>query len=178
MRILGVVLILFGLFLCLTIIAAPVGIFFVIVGVVCIVLGGRRKTVINNVVQVSSTPGSVMQANVVDNDNRSRGTRVIEPLRAHDPEHLSVRQPPLIDITPRAQTNGYAYDRAKWNALVQYDADIERVAKALTPYGEKYVDQFAAAYLALNDKDYLPKIIEKILESAKQDAAAGQAARG
>ncbi len=37
-------------------------------------------------------------------------------------------------------------------------------------YGQKYVDEFAAAYLALNDKDYLPAILRKIVASASRDS--------
>jgi hypothetical protein len=42
---------------------------------------------------------------------------------------------------------------------------------ALFPYGQKYVDQLATGYLALNDKEYLPMIVQKILATAKDDAA-------
>lgn len=67
-----------------------------------------------------------------------------------------------------------SYDLQKWNALVQYDADIKRIVDALMPFGQKYVDEFAQAFMALNDKNYLPQIIEKILASAKADASSGQ----
>ena len=62
-------------------------------------------------------------------------------------------------------------DKAKWKALVEYDPDISRIANALFPYGQKYVDQLATGYLALNDKEYLPMIVQKILATAKDDAA-------
>ena len=62
-------------------------------------------------------------------------------------------------------------DKAKWKALVEYDPDISRVVNALSPYGQKYVDQLATGYLALNDKEYLPMIVQKILATAKDDAA-------
>jgi hypothetical protein len=52
-----------------------------------------------------------------------------------------------------------------------YDPDIARIAAALKPYGEKYTDQFASAYLAINDKSYLAMIVQKIIATAKQDAA-------
>ncbi len=167
MRILGVVLILFGLLLCLTIFLAPLGFFLIFVGIVCVVLGGRQRTVINNVVQVSSTPGpSFQQANIPDADDRRRTLKTIEPPRfaEHDPS-------PLIDVTPRQpQTyNGFMYDKAKWDALVRYDSDISKVVEALAPYGQKYVDELAAGYLALNDKAYLPMIVQKIVANAKQD---------
>lgn len=64
-----------------------------------------------------------------------------------------------------------SFDLQKWNALVEYDADIKRIVDALAPFGQKYVDEFAQAFMALNDKKYLPQIIEKILATAKADAA-------
>ena len=72
---------------------------------------------------------------------------------------------------PPPVTEPAAYDFVRWNALVQYDADIKRIVDALTPFGQKYVDEFARAFMALNDKSYLPQIIENILATAKADAA-------
>ena len=181
MRILGAVLIVSGLIACLTIIGIPFGIFLIIVGIVCVAVGGHRRTVITNVVQVSNTPG-LQQAQIpLDVDEPLRRMRTIEPplydarpLERERPTPLSARrfEPQIIDPPAEEATrNPYAYDRKKWDALVQYDEDIGRVAKALQPYGEKYIDQFASAYLALNDKEYLPVIVKKILETAKQDGA-------
>jgi hypothetical protein len=71
--------------------------------------------------------------------------------------------PPPVEEVP-------TYDLVRWNALVQYDADIKRIVEALAPFGQKYIDEFAQAFMALNDKNYLPQIIEKILATAKADA--------
>lgn len=74
-------------------------------------------------------------------------------------------QPPSpVDEVP-------TYDLVRWNALVQYDADIKRIVDAFTPFGQKYIDEFAQAFMALNDKNYVPQIIEKILATAKAEAA-------
>ena len=67
-------------------------------------------------------------------------------------------------------TGPYSYDRQEWRALLSSDADISRLAKVLESYGQKYVDEFAAAYLALNDKDYLPAILRNIVASASRDS--------
>jgi hypothetical protein len=175
MRILGVVFIISGLLLCLTIFLAPLGFFLIFVGIICVVLGGRQRTVINNVVQVSTTPGpSFQQANIPDLDDRRRAPKTIEPPRFVENDQMGrSTPPPLIDVTPRQpQTyNGFTYDKAKWDALMRYDGDISRVVEALAPYGQKYVDELAAGYLAINDKAYLPMIIQKIVASAKQDRA-------
>lgn len=69
-------------------------------------------------------------------------------------------------------------DRAKWNALIEYDPAIASAVKEVSPFGEKWLDELASAYLALNDIKYLPNIVEGIVrraqlekeEVAKQDA--------
>lgn len=133
---------------------------------------GRRKVVINNVVSVNSAPAALpreMQSDFVDAQPRAprweplpepRDRQALPPPnRSHD------REPGLRTINPDP------YDKAKWKALVEYDPDISRVVSALSPYGQKYVDQLATGYLALNDKSYLPMIVQKILATAKEDAA-------
>jgi hypothetical protein len=164
MRIFGVILIVLGLLICLTIIGIPFGLFLMFIGTLCAVFGGRRRTVITNIVQVSTTPG-VQMAQVPHDDDYRDGSRTIEPPRA---------EPRLIN-PPRSSEHGsagYAYDRNKWNALVEYDGDIKRIVEGLQPYGQTYIDQLAAAFLALNDKEYLPVIVKKILETARQDKSA------
>ena len=74
--------------------------------------------------------------------------------------------------TPTTRT----FDEQKWRALAEFDPDLTRVDAALRPYGQKYVDQFAAEYLVLSDKSYIPRILEKIVETARQDAAEMKAA--
>lgn len=61
------------------------------------------------------------------------------------------------------------FDRVKWNALLQYDEDIASVAARLRPLGERWLDDFASSYLALNDKQYLPAIEQKIVSAAKAE---------
>jgi hypothetical protein len=173
MRIFGGLLIVLGLLFCLSIIGAVVGIPMILIGIVCLIVGGRRhKTVITNVVTVNSPEPRSPPENWSG-----------RPLR--DVPYFDPQAPPkLIDATPVRPTrdhtssnvhqtaNAKPYDEAKWEALVRYDTDIARVAAALKPYGEKYVDELAQAYLVLNDKQYLPMIIQKIVETAKKDAAA------
>jgi hypothetical protein len=80
--------------------------------------------------------------------------------------------------TLSGQLGSARYDSKKWNTLIQYDPDLTRIADALAPYGQKYLDQFAEAFLAINDKNYLPQIVQTILETAKMDAAASTASKG
>jgi hypothetical protein len=66
-------------------------------------------------------------------------------------------------------SGGAPFDRAKWNALVQYDKDIAAIAERLQPLGGKWLDEFASSYLALNDKKYIPNIEQKIVAAAKAE---------
>jgi hypothetical protein len=61
------------------------------------------------------------------------------------------------------------FDREKWNALLKYDQDIALIAEKLWPLGDKWIDEFARAYLVLNDKQYLPNITKKIIDDARKE---------
>jgi hypothetical protein len=61
------------------------------------------------------------------------------------------------------------YDKTKWNALLKYDDQIALVAEKLKPLGQRWVDEFASSYLALNDKSYLPQLVHKIIAAAKDE---------
>jgi hypothetical protein len=87
---------------------------------------------------------------------------------------------PTHHFAPVAQpgpTAPPAFDRAKWNALVKYDEDIGRLAGKIEQLGDKWVDVFAADYLALNDKSYLPGIVRRIIADAKAEEEAAEQAR-
>jgi hypothetical protein len=179
MRIFGAVLIFAGFLICLTIIGIPFGLFLMFIGVLCVIFGGRRRTVITNIVQVSTTPG-VQMAQVPHEGDYGDSVRTLEPPRQEprvvNPPRQTAwipRDSGIIDAAPLASTN-YGYDRKKFDALVAYDEDIKRIVDGLQPYGPKFVDQFAAAFLALNDKEYLPMIVKKILETARQEQAAAR----
>ena len=89
------------------------------------------------------------------------------------PEAARALVPPNADARAgrKNATSLHSYDTQKWRALLSSDGDIWRLAKALEPYGQKYVDEFAAAYLAVNDKDHLPMILRQIIASARGDSA-------
>jgi hypothetical protein len=61
------------------------------------------------------------------------------------------------------------FDRAKWDALIQYDKDIAAAVEQLRPLGKKWLDELAAAFLVLNDKTYLPKIVDQISTRARTE---------
>jgi hypothetical protein len=61
------------------------------------------------------------------------------------------------------------FDQQKWNALVQYDPDIKRAYDYVVPLGPTYVQRLATDYFALNDKAYLPQIVNKLVAEYNAD---------
>ena len=154
MRILGGVLIVFGLLLCLSIIGAFVGVPMIICGIVLVALGGRSPQ-ITNIVSVQNAPASRAdfgtQAPELSPAQREMRR---EPLLEH--AHFEAIQPPAV-----------AYDKGKWKTLVKYDPDIRLAAQRVRPFGDAYEDELAEAYLQVNDKAYLESIVKKIIEDAQ-----------
>lgn len=91
---------------------------------------------------------------------------VINQLINVDPnKNLEVVSPSSTNKSPLATTTA-KYDQAKWSALLKYDSDIASIADKIRPFGQKWLDEFASSYLALNDKQYLPEIEHKITIAA------------
>jgi HJR/Mrr/RecB family endonuclease len=67
------------------------------------------------------------------------------------------------------------FDRMRWNVLLQRDSDLVMVVSKLSQLGPKWADQFAASYLAVNDKNQLPSIVNKIIAAARIEYEQGQA---
>ena len=59
------------------------------------------------------------------------------------------------------------YDVDKWSALLKCDDDLAKVAEKLRLLGENCVDELARSYLLLNDKQYLPDIVRRIIADAR-----------
>src|ERR1700688_850126 len=155
MRILGWLFLVGGLLLCASILWAAPGFFCMGLGLIFLQIAERKRRRIKS----SASPF-----------DQSRPQVEPAPL----PEAAPAVIPPILDDGARAgpenATGLVSYDEQEWRALLSSDADISRLAKALEPYGRKYVDEFATAYLALNDKDYLPMILRKIIASASRDS--------
>jgi len=154
MRILGWLLLLCGLLLCVSVLwAAP--------GFVCMGLG-----LIFLQIAEQKRRSAKSAASPYDQSELWAGQAPI-------PEAASAINAPETDEDAGAGrenvTGPYSYNRQEWCELLRSDADILRLAKVLESYGQKYVDEFAAAYLAVNDKDYLPMILQRIVASARRD---------
>ena len=184
MRVFGIVLIILGFLISLSIVGAIIGIPMMIIGLICGLAGGRRRTVITNVVQV--THGAVAVPSDGDSSHRG-GSFHVEHQRTTPPLQRRLKELNPTPAAPNVIEGEFAehppapraYDYAKWAALVRHDADIARIVAALQPHGQKYVDELASAYLALNDKRYLNMIVQKIVADAQQERAqSGRQATG
>jgi len=153
MRILGWLLLLGGLLLCVSILWAAPGFVCMGLGLIFLQIAEQKRRSAKS----AASPYDQSEPHVE---------------QAPIPEAAWAVIPPETDEDAGAgrETGLHSYDRQKWRALLSSDADISRLAKALQPYGQKYVDEFAAAYLALNDKDYLPMILRQIIASARRDS--------
>jgi hypothetical protein len=60
------------------------------------------------------------------------------------------------------------YDLDKWRAVIKNDDAIAAVAEKLQPLGDKWVDEFARNYLAVNDKKQVWPIVQKIISDWRE----------
>lgn len=96
-------------------------------------------------------------------------------LAGHEPDMITItlERP---DVAPARVGNDAkssqspTYDHLKWNALVQYDAEIGAAASELRQLGSTWEGELAAAYLAIADKAYLAPIVAKLKEWASKEA--------
>src|ERR1043165_512426 len=173
MRIVGAIFIVLGFLVCLTIIGISFGLGMMFIGGLVVVFGGRRKTVITNVVQVTNAPAP--EQRYVPPPEIAIDVPEVRQVQRRDPPML----PPTIDITPRQEfahsplntlnASDDDYDRKKWQALLKYDPDLARVAEKMRQLGDHWVDELARSYLAINDKAYLPNIVNQIIADARKE---------
>lgn len=146
---LGSVLLIGGFLLCVSIVWAALGFFMMGLGLICLLIAEERNKRFQK-----------LTASRFD----ERHPRAEPRLSPEPAAPLSSKDEPPNSI-------GYSFDHEeKWKSLVENDPDLGRLVAVLVPYGQKYVDELARAYLVLNDKDYLPMIIKKIIASARKDA--------
>jgi hypothetical protein len=155
MRILGWLLLVGGLLLCVSILWAAPGFFCMGLGLIFLQIAERKRRKAKSAASpFDQSEPQAEQAQIPES------TRAV--VRPQGEEYAGAGRENV--------TGPYSYDRREWRALLSSDADISRLANVLESYGQKYVDEFAAAYLAVNDKEHLPAILQKIVASASRDS--------
>jgi hypothetical protein len=154
MRIAGWVLLVGGFMLCVSVLSAALGFLFMGFGLVFL--------------QIAEQKDKSLAASDAWRSGQS------EPQREPPPPHRALAPSQAAqerEVVDRESAIGPgSHDQERWHFLLRNDADISRWVTVLAPYGQKYVDEFAAAYLALNDKDHLPAILRQIIASARRDS--------
>jgi hypothetical protein len=98
-----------------------------------------------------------------------------DPVVGAEPLDAAASAPPSTLPKRRAArrqvaTNAQTYDVEKWRSIAKDDVDISRSVETLSPFGKKYVDLLASAYMAFNDKSYLPAIMKMVAEAIRKDS--------
>jgi hypothetical protein len=197
MRIAGTFLLLGGFLLCISIVWAAVGFLMMGLGLICLLMAERRKkpSMASSgpladaagrpreppplQVEKHAQPAEPVEASPSRIGTRQALSSFPEPRfpepRFPEPRQPKPRKPALVSRKERPvrrpdQPDPNAYDLEKWRALVKSDADISRSVEAVLPFGKKYVDQLAMAYLAFEEKSYLPAIVKMVADAIKKDS--------
>jgi hypothetical protein len=190
MRIAGAFLLVSGFLLCISIVWAAVGFLMMGIGLICLLTAERRKkpsmASSGPLADVARRPREppplqvekhAQPAEPVEASPSRIGTRQASFPEPGFPESRQPkpRKPALVSRKERPvrrpdEPDPNAYDLEKWRALVKSDADISRSVEAVLPFGKKYVDQLAMAYLAFEEKSYLPAIVKMVADAIKKDS--------
>lgn len=175
MRITGWLLLVAGVLLCVSIVWATIGFLMMGFGLICLLIAeDRRKRA-----AATAAPSATAEALVIAEPSAAPTEPHFEDAWDRPPVAPPPLPKPRAGIASRANVVASAieqvrqghssYDTATWDLLVMSDPDIARLVEVLAPYGRQYVDELAAAYLALNDKSYLSLIVDEIIASARRE---------
>jgi len=162
MRIVGWLLLIIGSLLCVSIVWAAIGFLMMGLGLVCLLIAEQARKRAPAPAQPSSVAREPRFAPV---EPRPVPAPLPKPAAA-----LVSRAAAVAAAVEKVRGNNSSYDAEKWNAVVESDPDIARLVEALAPYGRQYVNELAAVYLVLNDKNYLPDIVDETVASARRTA--------
>ncbi|KJC53651.1 hypothetical protein UP10_41955 [Bradyrhizobium sp. LTSPM299] len=150
MRIAGHVFLIIGLLLCVSIAWAAIGFFAMGFGLIFLLIAEEQLK------------ASALRSRRPETQFRS--IRVDRPPKATtlDATQVWPAQTSLLADNPNQID--------EWESLVRKDQDLSQVVTILMPFGQKYVEQLAKAYVAFNDKAFLPMILDMVVASARKDS--------
>jgi hypothetical protein len=61
------------------------------------------------------------------------------------------------------------YDVDRWADVIKHDEGIAAIVENLQPLGDKWVNEFARNYLTLNDRRSTWRIVQKVIDEARQE---------
>jgi hypothetical protein len=187
MRIAGTFLLLGGLLLCISIVWAPVGFMMMGFGLICLLIAERRKKhstarpdLLSDAfdrrreppplqIDKRAPPAELVKASSSRIELQRTPSSLPEPRQPRPPKPAIVL-PKDQPARRRNEPDTIPYDLEKWRALIKGDADVSRSVEAVQPFGKKYVDQLAIAYLAFEEKSYLPTIVKLVADAIKKDS--------
>jgi hypothetical protein len=140
--------------LCVSIFWAAIGFLFMGLGLICLQIAEQRNRRL------------AKSAALRTEEIKSRQ----EPPLLQEPSTDSLRSDQREHFGGESTIDRRLIDRERWRVLLGTDSDLARLAEVLAPFGQKYVDELAAAYLVSNDKKYLPMIVQNIIASARKDS--------
>jgi hypothetical protein len=165
----GWLLFIAGFLLCLTVVWAALGFLLMGVGLVALLAAESRRKRLAAAIEVKTVASAPAAETVVPASPPPARKMVLPPSAPVSPPPIrpepSPLKPPVLRSAPVPLT-----DAEKWRILLASDADVARLAAALAPYGQKYVDRLASAYLREADSSRLPEVINRIVEAARNDA--------
>jgi hypothetical protein len=150
MRIAGHAFLIVGFLLCISIAWAAIGFFAMGFGLIFLLIAEEREKASALRSRCTETQFGSIEAEQPLKATTLNATQVWQ-----DQTSLRAYEPNQID---------------EWESLVRRDQDLSRVVTNLTPFGQKYVEQLAKAYVAFNDKAFLPMILNMVIASARKDA--------
>jgi hypothetical protein len=176
MRLVGTVLLLMGILLCISVTWAAIGFFAMSLGLIFLLIHENK---ISRSRIPTKSPISFQEEVPLQ---RQQTVRIASPA----PHPLAIpMKPPATPLFSNSHDLAFhdlsssdsasasspsSFNQEKWQALCAHDPELAKLVAVLRPFGTKYVDELARAFLFFNDKDYLPLILKKIVASARRDA--------
>jgi hypothetical protein len=188
MRLVGTVLLLVGILLCISVTWAAIGFFAMAFGLICLLI--HENKIARSRIPTRSTISSQEEVPLQPQQTvgiaspaphppaipmKPPATPLFPNLASHDltSDDLASHDFAFHDLSssdPASTPSPSFFDQEKWQALCAQDRELAKLVAVLRPFGTKYVDELARAFLFFNDKDYLPLILKKIVASARRDA--------
>jgi len=155
MRLVGTVLLLVGILLCISVTWAAIGFFAMSFGLICLLIheneiARSRMPTKSTIFSQEEVPLQPQQTVGIASPAprppaipmKPPATRLFPNLVFHD----------LSSSDPASTPSPSSFDQEKWQALCAHDPELAKLVAVLRPFGTKYVDELARAFLFFSEK--------------------------